>query len=311
MSEQKLDARLLARLATRRPEWTFLLLGHEPDRSARARVAGLDNVRLLGLKLHRELPQYLAAASVGIVPYRVNDYTLGIDALKAYECLAAGLPVVATDLPCFAGLEPARADGTNSGGVRARTGASDRRAARAAAAGAAGGVQLDVEGRAPTRRGAPAARGAPVVTKSCPASRSRWRRKTTRFRRRLPRSVQAIADEIVVADGASSDGTRATLERYGARVIPTDNKLMLNINKNLAIAAARHEWVLLLDPDERVTPGLAAQLGALAGREGEHGAYWVQRRDFELGRWLRRASPQLRFFRNGRGRFAVSTSTRW
>ena len=106
LSEQKLDAQLLARLAARRPEWTFLLLGHEPDRSARARLAGLDNVRLLGLKLHRELPPYLAAASVGIVPYRINDYTLGIDALKAYECLAAGLPVVATDLPCFAGLEP-------------------------------------------------------------------------------------------------------------------------------------------------------------------------------------------------------------
>ena len=116
-------------------------------------------------------------------------------------------------------------------------------------------------------------------------------------------SVQAIADEIVVADGASSDGTRATLERYGARVIPTENKLMLNVNKNLAIAAARREWVLLLDPDERVTPGLAAQLGALVGREGEHSGYWLQRRDFELGRWLRRPSPQLRFFRNGRGRF--------
>lgn len=106
LSSQKLDAALLARLAARRPEWTFVLLGHEPDRSARAQLGRLDNVRLLGLKPHGELPAYLAAVDVAIVPYRVNDYTLGIDALKAYECLAAGLPVVATDLPCFAGLQP-------------------------------------------------------------------------------------------------------------------------------------------------------------------------------------------------------------
>lgn len=116
-------------------------------------------------------------------------------------------------------------------------------------------------------------------------------------------SVQAIAAEIVAADGASTDGTCAILECFGARVISTDNKLMLNVNKNLAIAAARHEWVLLLDPDERVTPVLATQLRDLAARGGQHSAYWVQRRDFELGRWLRRPSLQLRFFRNGSGRF--------
>jgi glycosyltransferase involved in cell wall biosynthesis len=106
LSSQKLDAVLVARLAARRTDWTFLLLGHEPDRNARAHLGGLDNVRLLGRKLYHELPAYLAASDVAIVPYRVNDYTLGIDALKAYECLAAGLPVVATDLPCFAGLQP-------------------------------------------------------------------------------------------------------------------------------------------------------------------------------------------------------------
>lgn len=106
LSEQKLDAGLLAELARRRPGWTFLLLGHEPDRRARNCLSGLGNVHLLGLKLHHELPAYLAASDVAIIPYHVNDYTVGIDALKAYECLAAGLPVVATDLPCFAGLAP-------------------------------------------------------------------------------------------------------------------------------------------------------------------------------------------------------------
>jgi Glycosyl transferases group 1 len=106
LSEQKLDADLLAGVAASRPDWTFVLLGHEPDAGARTRLAGLDNVHLLGLKTPAELPAYLAVADAAIVPYRVNDYTLGIDALKAYECLAAGLPVAASALPCFTGLEP-------------------------------------------------------------------------------------------------------------------------------------------------------------------------------------------------------------
>ena len=106
LGDQKLDARLLARIASRRPGWTFAVVGHEPDGRARTELAGVANVRLLGLKLQQQIPAYLAAADVAIVPYRVNDYTLGIDALKAYECLAAGVPVVATDLPCFAGLKP-------------------------------------------------------------------------------------------------------------------------------------------------------------------------------------------------------------
>jgi glycosyltransferase involved in cell wall biosynthesis len=106
LGDQKLDAGLLARIALRRPGWTFAVLGHEPDGGARAQLAGVANVRLLGLKPQQEVPAYLAAADAAIVPYRVNDYTLGIDALKAYECLAAGVPVVATDLPCFAGFAP-------------------------------------------------------------------------------------------------------------------------------------------------------------------------------------------------------------
>ena len=106
LGDQKLDARLLARIASRRPGWTFALLGHEPDGGARMELAGVANVRLLGLKPQQQVPAYPAAADAAIVPYRINDYTLGVDALKAYECLAAGVPVVATDLPCFAGLEP-------------------------------------------------------------------------------------------------------------------------------------------------------------------------------------------------------------
>ena len=85
---------------------------------------------------------------------------------------------------------------------------------------------------------------------------------------------------------------------------------MLNVNKNLAIAAARHESVLLLDPDERVTPGLAAQLGALAGRESEHSAYWGGRRELR-GSGNDSAAPSCASSATGEVAFPVSTSTRW
>ena len=124
-------------------------------------------------------------------------------------------------------------------------------------------------------------------------------------------SVRDIASEIVVADGASNDGTLAAVERYGAHVIHTDNKLMLNVNKNLAIDAARHEWILLLDPDERVTSELAAELQGTAASSNGHSAYWLRRRDFELGRWLHETSLSSGSSATAPRGFPVSTSTRW
>jgi hypothetical protein len=61
--------------------------------------------------------------------------------------------------------------------------------------------------------------------------------------------------------------------------------------------------VLLLDPDERVSEDLAAELRAAAASRVAFDALWLPRRDRELGHWLPGESPQLRFFRNGRARF--------
>ena len=116
-------------------------------------------------------------------------------------------------------------------------------------------------------------------------------------------SVRTLADELVVVDSGSTDGTAEIARGFGATVVPETNKLMLNINKNIAIEQAHHEWVLLLDPDERVSPELARELGEIAAGNGTFDGVWLPRRDRELGRWLSGASPQLRFFRNGSARF--------
>lgn len=119
-------------------------------------------------------------------------------------------------------------------------------------------------------------------------------------------SVARFATEIVVVDSGSSDRTASIAAEYG-RVIHETNKLMLNVNKNVAIDATTCEWVLVLDPDERVSPELAAELTAVAAGGTDHAGYWMPRRTIELGRWIQRMGlypdHQLRFFRRGAARF--------
>jgi glycosyltransferase involved in cell wall biosynthesis len=117
-------------------------------------------------------------------------------------------------------------------------------------------------------------------------------------------SVSGWAGEVIVVDAASTDATAEIARSFNAIVVPTTNKLMLNVNKNIAIDEARHEWVLLLDPDERVSDELASELVEVAASPVGFDGMWLPRRDRELGRWQNGESPQLRFFRNGQARFA-------
>ena len=68
-----------------------------------------------------------------------------------------------------------------------------------------------------------------------------------------------FGDEIVVVDSGSSDGTQALAQRHGARVVHQD-WLGFGPQKQFAVDAASHDWVLCLDADERVTPELQAAI---------------------------------------------------
>ena len=100
---QWVDLELVASLARARPAWSFALIG--PSGISTTAVSGLPNVRLLGARAYDTLPSYLAAMDVALIPFRAEPVTYHADPIKAYEYLAAGVPVVATDLPALRRLQ--------------------------------------------------------------------------------------------------------------------------------------------------------------------------------------------------------------
>lgn len=94
-----------------------------------------------------------------------------------------------------------------------------------------------------------------------------------------------FADEVVVVDSGSTDGTRALAERHGARVIHQD-WLGFGPQKQFAVDAARHDWVLCLDADERVSPALQAAIEN-ALENPSTAAFRFPRCNRFLGRYLR------------------------
>ena len=118
----------------------------------------------------------------------------------------------------------------------------------------------------------------------------------------------SFADEVIVADAESSDETAAVARRAGAKVISVANDYNLNVNKSAAIAACRGDWLMYLDPDERVPAALAAAVRAAAGGDARYAAYEFPRLNNYFGRYLRHGGAypdyQLRLFRRGRARFA-------
>lgn len=127
--------------------------------------------------------------------------------------------------------------------------------------------------------------------------------------RNLPACLESVrwADEILVVDSFSTDGTLEICRGYGARVLqhPYENSAA---QKNWAIPQARHEWILVVDADERVTPELRSEVEAVvSGQDRGRPGFWVRRRNFFLGREIRHCGWQrdrvLRLFRRDRGRY--------
>ena len=94
----------------------------------------------------------------------------------------------------------------------------------------------------------------------------------------------AFADEIVVVDSSSSDATAEIARSHGAKLIQKE-WLGFGRQKQFAVEQARHDWVLCLDADERVSPRLAQSIREALARPASP-VYRMPRRNRFLGRWL-------------------------
>lgn len=104
LSSYKVDFELLAHVARSHPEWSLVLIGSVGEGDPRTRVSAINalpNIHLLGPRPYNDLPAYLKGFDVALLPNVLNDYTAAMFPMKFFEYLAAGRPVVATNLPAI------------------------------------------------------------------------------------------------------------------------------------------------------------------------------------------------------------------
>jgi len=116
------------------------------------------------------------------------------------------------------------------------------------------------------------------------------------------------ADEIIVVDSASTDRTGDICREYGVRffIEPWEGFAR---QKNSAVGKATREWILSLDADERVTPELKNEIIAVLNSAHPKDGYYIARKNFFLGRWIRRCGwypdSTLRLFQRCKGLFGI------
>ena len=155
---------------------------------------------------------------------------------------------------------------------------------------------------------------------------------------RCLKSVEKLADEIVIVDGGSTDASLDIAKKYHAKIIKTTNPSMFHINKQKVLDAAKGDWILSLDADEAVSPALAQEIrdvvagkkqrdvsekqlrlfqrhqqrieardGVVGIQTGEVSAYFVPRLNFYLGGWLKHGGVYpdgvIRLFKKGKAHF--------
>jgi glycosyltransferase involved in cell wall biosynthesis len=114
------------------------------------------------------------------------------------------------------------------------------------------------------------------------------------------------ADERIVVDCGSTDDTVARVAKAGARVVVRDWPGYA-AQKNVAAAEAKHDWILSIDADERVTAELADEIRRTLAGDPPAAGYRIPRVTFHLGRWIRTTDwypdPQLRLYDRRRARW--------
>ena len=122
---------------------------------------------------------------------------------------------------------------------------------------------------------------------------------------KLPDCLASVewADEVLVMDLGSDDGSADVAAAHGAKVLTGEPIPIVEPNRSVLAHAAANDWVLAMDPDERVTPGLAAELQRLA-RRSDIDAVVIPFMNYDLGYAptspLHRYNPKPRMYRRSK-----------
>ena len=101
--DHRLDVSLLKQLIIKHREWSFVLIG--PIRVDLDELVSEYNCHYLGVKPYEQIPAFVEALDVVILPYTIDGFTRNIFPAKIYECLALGKPVVASAIPALNDLD--------------------------------------------------------------------------------------------------------------------------------------------------------------------------------------------------------------
>lgn len=129
----------------------------------------------------------------------------------------------------------------------------------------------------------------------------------------LPRTLESVMPlvrdgkgEIIVVDSGSTDRTLEIARSHGAKIFIEEWKGFA-AQKNSAMGKASGDWILQLDADEALGEELAEEINRELDESGSLVGFWIPRKNFFLGRWIKHGGfypdPKLRLVRRGAGKF--------
>lgn len=92
-----------------------------------------------------------------------------------------------------------------------------------------------------------------------------------------------FADEIIVVDSFSTDKTIELATPLATTILKRKYENSAS-QKNWVIPQAKHEWILLLDADERVTPELKKEVIKILKSETNYSGFWIKRQNYFIGK---------------------------
>lgn len=115
-------------------------------------------------------------------------------------------------------------------------------------------------------------------------------------------SVKNLADEIVVCDMESSDETCEIAKKLGAKVYTHKKEKYVELVRNFMVSKATGDWILILDPDEGISPKLSSKLKEIV-KNPQADYFRIARKNIIFGKWIRHTNwwpdYNIRFFKKG------------